>query len=338
LLAPIVLVALQGVLLGVFVSVIPLHRMYSTADSGEYQRMALFILGQASLAGGYSQNFVPGLPAVVAGLSLVLGNIDIASLIANFVFSSSALLVFLRLSGSLKLSIALVFIPYWLIASFSTLADISFIAFELAAIYLMTRRRTVPALIAGVLSAAFRLEGIFLVIVLLAAIIHSKQFKKEFLICPALCFIPAVAWGTIAFDNPLITFAVKAPHVLNVGYVVAPILSDLSLGLVGAGKIGYVALTLVASAMTIWVAYKKVGFYNVLTLVAVTMTVLHTVLSPIHVFPDMSRLYLYIAPISLMVFPRPLEKWFFPVLLLLAPVAMFVAYIFWTVTFSTPFP
>jgi len=85
--------AVQVALLAFFTSLIPLHRLYSLADSGQYQTMALFIAGKGTLSGGYAQFFPPGLPTVVALLYQATQNIDYASLIANFLFSLAALMM-----------------------------------------------------------------------------------------------------------------------------------------------------------------------------------------------------------------------------------------------------
>jgi hypothetical protein len=84
-----IIFVLQCALLAFFVAQIPLHRMYGFADSEEYQRIALFILGKSGLAGGYAQFFPPGLSAAVAVLYLATNNIDVASMIANFTLAYS---------------------------------------------------------------------------------------------------------------------------------------------------------------------------------------------------------------------------------------------------------
>ena len=332
-----IIFVLQCALLAFFVAQIPLHRMYGFADSGEYQRIALFILGKSGLAGGYAQFFPPGLSAAVAVLYLATNNIDVASMIANFLFSIGALFVFLRLSKSIRLTVLLMFIPYWLIISFSTLADASFIFLEIAVLALLMDKRYSLSLLVAAVSTMFRYDGLLVIGAVFLVLLCGGDFRKKFLFSPLLAAALILGWGQLAFGDPLVSFKAHAGEALNMAYLISSANTQVSLGFVGLAKVGYVILAILISLLTIVVAWRKFGQCHPFFVLATVFTLADTLLFPILIFPDYARLYLSIAPITLLVFRDLLQKRFLLILIVLAPLGVFVAYVFWTVTFSVPF-
>lgn len=333
------LAAIQFVMLLLFTSWIPLHRMYGTADSAEFQRIALYIAGKGDLRQGYAQFFPPGEPFIVSMLYLLLGNIDYASLVTNFVFGLGCLFAVKSLTRSLRLSVLFMFIPYWFILSFSTLGDASFIFLQLLVARLATRDKWSECAILASLSIMFRPEGLFLMLVIATIALKRKRFEKKFLIPPALAVLALCLWGLVAFGNPFTYFAVYAAHRTSItaNEVVRPWARDYALGLIGIGKITYVFATLIASIGTLVRCYRRFGLFHFFLLETLGLTLAHTILSPTVIYPDMAKNFVQIAPFTLIGFREFLLKRWVVVLAVLGPLSLFVAVVFWSVTFSVPF-
>ena len=334
-----ILAAIQFAMLMLFVAWIPLPRMYSWADSAEYQRIALFIVGRGDLAQGYPQFFPPGEPFVVSIFYLLFGNISYASLVTNFLFGLGCLFAVRSLTQSTRLSVLFMFIPYWFILSFSTLGDASFIFLELVAGWFAIKRRWLESVVVGSLSMLFRPEGLFLIAVIGVLALKRARFEKKFLVPPAVAILALLTWGLVAFNNPFTYFAVYATHrtSVSVGGLIQPWMQDYAMGLVGKGKIAYVVATLIVSIGTLTRCFRRFGLFHFFFLETLALTLAHTILSPGQIYPDMVKSYLQIAPFTLIAFKEILLRRFIVVLAFLVPLSLFVAVVFWTVTFSVHF-
>lgn len=336
----VILAVIQSVLLVFFVFLIPLPRMYAWADSAEYQRIALYIVGQGSLKSGYPQAFLPGQSFVVAAFYTLTGNIDYASLITNFIFGLSCLFTLRFLTKELRLSILFMFIPYWLILSFSTLGDAAFILMELVVAWLVIHDRNwFESVAIGSLSMLFRPEGLFLMVALAIVVLKKRKFRYRYIIPPTLAVVAILLWALVAFGNPLGYISTQAGSSWSMALdkLAKQLANDYSLGLVGKGKIAYVFATLVASVCTLIGCFRRYGAFHFFFLESLILTLAHTVFSPPHIYPEMAKLYVQVAPFTIIVFKELLLKRFAIVVAILVPLAIFTAMVFWTVTFSVPF-
>ena len=328
-----ILTAIQTFLLIFFISIFPLPRMYAWADGAEYQRIALYMVGQGDLKHGYPQAFLPGQSFIVAAFYLITGNIQYASLVTNFMFALASLFAVRFLTGNLRLSIVFVFVPYWPILSFSTLADTAFILMELVVTLLVIRHEWDRAVLIGSLSMLFRPEGLFLMIVLAILIFKKGGFQVRLLAAPAVAILAVTIWGQVAFGNPLYYLFARASAENAVNLLFSLLAQDYSSGLLGKMKIGYMIATLIASLYTVTGCFRRYGFFHFFFLESLLLTLAHTVLSPPNIY-GLAKLYPQIAPFTIIVFEQYLLKRWALVLLILVPLSMIIALLFWTVTWQ----
>jgi hypothetical protein len=328
-----ILTAVQTFLLIFFISIIPLPRMYAWADGAEYQRIVLYIVGQGDLKHGYPQAFLPGQSFVVAAFYLITGNIQYASLVTNFMFGLASLFTLRFLTGNLRLSILFIFVPYWLVLSFSTLADTAFILMELVVALLVIRHEWARAVLIGSLSMLFRPEGLFLMVALAILIFKKGKFQMRLLAAPAIAILAIMIWGQVAFGNPLYYFLARAAADTALNQLFQQLASDYSFGLLGKVKIAYMIATLIASLLTLGACYRRYGVFHFFFLESLVLTLAHTALSPPSLY-GLAKLYPQVAPFTIIVFGQFLLKRWAIALLVLVLLSMIIALLYWTVTWQ----
>ncbi len=301
------------VILIVLLSIFPLHHICSKEKgvSWEVQNLALFIVGEiedihelmeSTTIGVHNRE--PALSFIVAFFYLLFGNMDIASLITTLMFSILSLFVFERLSKSWKLTLILMFVPYWLIASFSALPELSGIFFILLSLYLYEKGKYAEAIVLSGVGGLFRIEGF---LVSLIMILYSRKWKEGM---DLIFFIGLfLLWFWVVFGDPLILITSKACVAFNPQLVLQTVSTALSSGIYGVGKTIYITLILMVSVLTAIFANKRFRENRIYFWVCLTQVLFHDFFLS-SLYYDYSRFFLFIVPFTLIVFKKEIEKWF----------------------------
>lgn len=325
-------VAILSVFLAALVlltSAFPLHEMYTIGTSWEIQELALFIaegkdISESIFWGTGVQFPAPAQAFVVAFFYSVIRNIDIACLVTNLMFSMLAVFTFKFLSESNRLTFILVFVPFWLSATFTAIPDLAGIFFMLLSLYFFKMGNYPLAIGMSSLFGLFRIEGFGLSLIMLLV-----SRKPKYAVFPLVSGVAFLSWYQLVFGNPFLMLVSHSSVAVQPGFIASEISAAWHSGVYGIGKVVYTIFLLITSAITVF--YSKKRFENnIWFFSSLYLLLIHTIAFPVGIFFEYPRFFLMLAPISLIVFKREIEKWFIPTSLLLVILSSGAVYMFFS--------
>lgn len=299
------------------VTTFPLHGIYSIGTSLEIQQLTLFLVDGIDISdyvhwGTGVQFPAPAQVFTVAFFYILTRHIDVACAINNLVFSLSAVFAFRKLSGSRKLSFLLVFIPFWLCATFTSIPDMAGIFFIVLSLFLYSKKHYALATGLSAGSGLFRIENFGVSLIML---LHSKKWRHSpFLAVSGVAFL---SWYQLVFGDLFLMLKEHSKVSIQPEFTAYSIMEAWNSGFYGMGKVVYTTTLLALSVATIVFARKRFG-NNIHFLLASYLFLIHTVAFPVGIYFEYPRFFLMLAPITLITFKGEVERFFLPLCVALA--------------------